>query len=100
MNLAIALSAARYGTVVTNYTEVVRLLKTKDPQSGKEKVCGASCRDVITGKELRCEEMTQASVFLKPCFIFTPVISMMTSDGYQSSQSFPHFKFEHILLSK
>uniref|UniRef100_A0A1A7Z232 Glycerol-3-phosphate dehydrogenase, mitochondrial n=1 Tax=Iconisemion striatum TaxID=60296 RepID=A0A1A7Z232_9TELE len=51
MNLAIALSAARYGAAVANYTEVVHLLKTKDQQSGKEKVCGARCRDVITGQE-------------------------------------------------
>uniref|UniRef100_H3CZ45 Glycerol-3-phosphate dehydrogenase, mitochondrial n=1 Tax=Tetraodon nigroviridis TaxID=99883 RepID=H3CZ45_TETNG len=51
MNLAIGLTAARYGAVVANYTEVVHLLKTRDPQTGKEKVCGARCRDVITGKE-------------------------------------------------
>ncbi|KAK9524146.1 hypothetical protein VZT92_018007 [Zoarces viviparus] len=51
MNLAIALSSARYGAAVANYTEVVRLLKTKDPRSGEEKVCGARCRDVITGQE-------------------------------------------------
>lgn len=49
MNLAIGLTAARYGATVANYTEVVRLLKTKDPQTGKEKVCGARCRDVVTG---------------------------------------------------
>uniref|UniRef100_A0A3P8TT88 Glycerol-3-phosphate dehydrogenase, mitochondrial n=1 Tax=Amphiprion percula TaxID=161767 RepID=A0A3P8TT88_AMPPE len=51
MNLAIALTAARYGAVVANYTEVVHLLKTKDQQTGAEKVCGARCRDVITGQE-------------------------------------------------
>uniref|UniRef100_A0A1A8NP00 Glycerol-3-phosphate dehydrogenase, mitochondrial n=1 Tax=Nothobranchius rachovii TaxID=451742 RepID=A0A1A8NP00_9TELE len=51
MNLAIALSAARYGAAVANYTEVVHLLKRKDQQSGKENVCGARCRDVITGQE-------------------------------------------------
>ncbi|KAI3366075.1 hypothetical protein L3Q82_009903, partial [Scortum barcoo] len=51
MNLAIALSAARYGAAIANYTEVVRLLKTTDPQTGKEKVCGARCRDVVTGQE-------------------------------------------------
>ncbi|XP_024144652.1 glycerol-3-phosphate dehydrogenase, mitochondrial isoform X2 [Oryzias melastigma] len=51
MNLAIALSAARYGAAVANYTEVVHLLKNKDPQTGREVVCGARCRDVITGKE-------------------------------------------------
>uniref|UniRef100_A0A3B4UEN6 Glycerol-3-phosphate dehydrogenase, mitochondrial n=1 Tax=Seriola dumerili TaxID=41447 RepID=A0A3B4UEN6_SERDU len=51
MNLAIAVTAARYGAAIANYTEVVHLLKTKDPQTGKEKVCGARCRDVITGQE-------------------------------------------------
>ncbi|XP_067358865.1 glycerol-3-phosphate dehydrogenase, mitochondrial isoform X2 [Channa argus] len=51
MNLAIALSAARYGAAIANYTEVVHLLKTNDPQTGKEKVCGARCRDVVTGQE-------------------------------------------------
>ncbi|CAM9323569.1 unnamed protein product [Lampetra planeri] len=51
MNLAIALSAARYGAAVANYTEVVRLLKKKDADTGAEKVCGARCRDVITGQE-------------------------------------------------
>ncbi|XP_068612403.1 LOW QUALITY PROTEIN: glycerol-3-phosphate dehydrogenase, mitochondrial-like [Brachionichthys hirsutus] len=51
MNLAIGLTAARYGAALANYTEVVRLLKTNDPQTGGEKVCGARCRDVLTGKE-------------------------------------------------
>lgn len=51
MNLAIALTAARYGACLTNYTEVVNLLKTTDPQTGKEKVCGARCRDTITGED-------------------------------------------------
>ncbi|XP_041117985.1 glycerol-3-phosphate dehydrogenase, mitochondrial-like isoform X1 [Polyodon spathula] len=51
MNLAIALTAARYGAATANYTEVVRLLKKTDPQTGTERVCGARCKDVITGKE-------------------------------------------------
>ncbi|NXD65663.1 GPDM protein, partial [Eolophus roseicapillus] len=51
MNLAIALTAARYGAATANYTEVLRLLKTTDPASGKERVCGVSCRDVLTGQE-------------------------------------------------
>ncbi|XP_054915129.1 glycerol-3-phosphate dehydrogenase, mitochondrial isoform X2 [Poeciliopsis prolifica] len=51
MNLAIALSAARHGAAIANYTEVVHLLKTKDQQTGKEKLCGAHCRDVLTRKE-------------------------------------------------
>ncbi|KAI3356182.1 hypothetical protein L3Q82_017438, partial [Scortum barcoo] len=51
MNLAIALTAARYGAAIANYTEVVHLLKRADPQTGKERVCGAHCGDVITGQE-------------------------------------------------
>lgn len=51
MNLAIALTAARYGAAMANYTEVVSLLKRTDPGSGEERVCGARCRDVITGEE-------------------------------------------------
>ncbi|KAM9287235.1 glycerol-3-phosphate dehydrogenase, mitochondrial isoform 1-T1 [Morus bassanus] len=51
MNLAIALTAARYGAAIANYAEVLRLLKTTDPASGKERVCGVHCRDVLTGQE-------------------------------------------------
>ncbi|XP_014822033.1 PREDICTED: glycerol-3-phosphate dehydrogenase, mitochondrial [Calidris pugnax] len=51
MNLAIALTAARYGAATANYTEVLRLLKRTDPASGKERVCGVRCRDVLTGQE-------------------------------------------------
>ncbi|XP_043097724.1 glycerol-3-phosphate dehydrogenase, mitochondrial isoform X3 [Puntigrus tetrazona] len=51
MNLAIALTAARHGAAVANYTEVVHLLKNPDPKTGQEKVCGAHCRDIITGQE-------------------------------------------------
>lgn len=49
MNLAIALTAARYGAATANYTEVLRLLKRTEPGSGKQRVCGARCRDVLTG---------------------------------------------------
>uniref|UniRef100_A0A672HT16 glycerol-3-phosphate dehydrogenase n=1 Tax=Salarias fasciatus TaxID=181472 RepID=A0A672HT16_SALFA len=51
MNLAIALTAARYGAAIANYTEVVHLVKRADPQTGKKRVCGAHCGDVITGQE-------------------------------------------------
>ncbi|XP_078537843.1 glycerol-3-phosphate dehydrogenase, mitochondrial isoform X2 [Lissotriton helveticus] len=51
MNLAIALTAARYGAATANYTEVVSLLKKTDPESGATRVCGARCKDVLTGKE-------------------------------------------------
>lgn len=51
MNLSIALTAARHGTVTANYTEVLQLLKNRDPNTGKQTICGARCRDVITGEE-------------------------------------------------
>lgn len=50
MNIAIAISAARMGGTMTNYTEVVKLHKTKDA-SGKEVVCGARVKDRQTGGE-------------------------------------------------
>ncbi|KAM9304815.1 glycerol-3-phosphate dehydrogenase, mitochondrial [Gastrophryne carolinensis] len=52
MNLAIALTAARYGAATANYTEVVRLLKKTDPVSGRDRVYGALCRDLLTGREI------------------------------------------------
>ncbi|KAF3824457.1 hypothetical protein GH733_008742 [Mirounga leonina] len=51
MNLAIALTAARYGAATANYMEVVSLLKKTDPQTGKERVSGARCKDMLTGQE-------------------------------------------------
>uniref|UniRef100_A0A5F9C4X3 Glycerol-3-phosphate dehydrogenase n=1 Tax=Oryctolagus cuniculus TaxID=9986 RepID=A0A5F9C4X3_RABIT len=51
MNLAIALTAARYGAATANYMEVVSLLKKTDPETGKDCVRGARCKDVLTGQE-------------------------------------------------
>ncbi|XP_063070732.1 glycerol-3-phosphate dehydrogenase, mitochondrial-like [Engraulis encrasicolus] len=52
MNLAIALTAARYGAATANYTEVLHLLKREDPErGGATRVCGARCTDLITGQE-------------------------------------------------
>ncbi|XP_020860520.1 glycerol-3-phosphate dehydrogenase, mitochondrial [Phascolarctos cinereus] len=51
MNLAIALTAARYGAATANYVEVRNLLKKKDPHTGKLRVSGAQCRDMLTGQE-------------------------------------------------
>ncbi|MEQ2169556.1 hypothetical protein GOODEAATRI_026354 [Goodea atripinnis] len=50
VNLAIALTAARYGAAIANYTEVVYLVERADLRIGKERVCAAHCRDMITGK--------------------------------------------------
>ncbi|KAF6726755.1 Glycerol-3-phosphate dehydrogenase, mitochondrial [Oryzias melastigma] len=51
MNLAIALTAARYGAAIAYYTEVVHLLKRAGPQTGKQRVCAAHCGDLITGQK-------------------------------------------------
>ncbi|NXB69469.1 GPDM protein, partial [Donacobius atricapilla] len=51
MNLAIALTAARYGAATANYTEVRHLLKSAGTGGGRPRVCGVRCRDVLTGKE-------------------------------------------------
>ncbi|MEQ2209435.1 hypothetical protein XENOCAPTIV_030105 [Xenoophorus captivus] len=48
VNLAIALTAARYGAAIANYTEVVYLVERADLRIGKERVCAAHCRDMIT----------------------------------------------------
>ncbi|XP_060683215.1 glycerol-3-phosphate dehydrogenase, mitochondrial isoform X1 [Hemiscyllium ocellatum] len=50
MNLTIALTAARYGAAIANYVEAVSLLKTRDPDTDKDYVCGARCRNVETGE--------------------------------------------------
>ncbi|KAL4216955.1 glycerol-3-phosphate dehydrogenase [Mactra antiquata] len=50
MNVSLAISTARHGATVTNYTQVVELLRTTD-SDGKTKVCGAKVKDRLTGKE-------------------------------------------------
>ncbi|XP_071101701.1 glycerol-3-phosphate dehydrogenase, mitochondrial-like isoform X2 [Haliotis cracherodii] len=50
MNISLAMTAVRMGGALTNHTEVVHLLKTMDGE-GKETVCGAHVKDLITGKE-------------------------------------------------
>lgn len=65
MNLAIALTAARYGAATANYMEVVSLLKKTDPQTGKKRVSGARCKDVLTGMQrLRQGRFLSLSLFL------------------------------------
>ncbi|KAL7749877.1 mitochondrial glycerol-3-phosphate dehydrogenase [Sorochytrium milnesiophthora] len=63
MNVALALTAISHGAAVANHVEVVRLLKKKEPVPNahmdanhpdvptKEVLCGAVCRDVMTGEE-------------------------------------------------
>uniref|UniRef100_A0A671YG70 Glycerol-3-phosphate dehydrogenase, mitochondrial n=1 Tax=Sparus aurata TaxID=8175 RepID=A0A671YG70_SPAAU len=80
MNLAIGLTAARYGAAVANYTEVVHLLKAKDTQTGKERVCGARCRDVITGKEFD----VKAKVVINATGPFTDSLRKMDNQETQN----------------
>ncbi|XP_076452540.1 glycerol-3-phosphate dehydrogenase, mitochondrial-like [Babylonia areolata] len=50
MNVALAVTAVRYGASVANYTEVIDILKETD-SDGNERVCGARVRDRLTCKE-------------------------------------------------
>lgn len=51
MNLAIELTADRYGGATVNDREVVSLLKKTDTKTGKLHVSGAWCKDVLKGQE-------------------------------------------------
>ncbi|KAJ3228066.1 mitochondrial glycerol-3-phosphate dehydrogenase [Chytriomyces hyalinus] len=56
MNVAIALTAVAHGAVVANHVEVVELVKKPRTKFfgkagfGKDEICGAVVRDVLTGK--------------------------------------------------
>lgn len=50
MNISIALTAARMGATTCNHTGVLSLLKKKG-DDGKEVLCGARVRDMLTGNE-------------------------------------------------
>lgn len=50
MNIVLAMTAIRMGGSLANHVEVKELLKTTD-SDGKEQVCGAKVRDLMTGEE-------------------------------------------------
>uniref|UniRef100_G3T3Z6 Glycerol-3-phosphate dehydrogenase n=1 Tax=Loxodonta africana TaxID=9785 RepID=G3T3Z6_LOXAF len=77
MNLAIALTAARYGAATANYMEVVSLLKKTDPQTGKERVSGARCKDVLTGQEFD----VRAKCVINATGPFTDTVRKMDDKG-------------------
>ncbi|XP_004703986.1 glycerol-3-phosphate dehydrogenase, mitochondrial [Echinops telfairi] len=77
MNLAIALTAARYGAATANYMEVVSLLKKTDPRTGKERVSGARCKDVLTGKEFD----VRAKCVINATGPFTDAVRKMDDKG-------------------
>nr|CAI5867662.1 unnamed protein product [Callosobruchus analis] len=49
MNLAVAVTAAKYGATVVNHVRVTKLIKEK--RDGKEVICGVSVKDEMTGKQ-------------------------------------------------
>lgn len=49
MNLSIVMTAVHHGAVVANHVEVVKILKSTDPTTGKERCSGATLKDKITG---------------------------------------------------
>lgn len=51
MNLAIALTAARYGATIANHVSVRALLKSACQSSKKMNVSGVAVKDEITGNE-------------------------------------------------
>uniref|UniRef100_A0AAY4CVT6 glycerol-3-phosphate dehydrogenase n=1 Tax=Denticeps clupeoides TaxID=299321 RepID=A0AAY4CVT6_9TELE len=51
MNLAIALTAARYGAAMANYSEVVHLVERADPVGRGTRVRGTRCGDAVAGQE-------------------------------------------------
>ena len=48
MCIAIALTAAKMGATVANHVQALDLLKDTGPD-GKEKICGAVVKDMLTG---------------------------------------------------
>ena len=68
MNLAIVLTAARYGATVANHTRVTGLLKDNEG-----KLCGAKMKDNITGQEWE----TKAKVIINATGPFTDTIRRM-----------------------
>lgn len=82
MNLAIALTATRHGAAVANYTEVVRLLKKNDPETGKEVVCGARCRDVITGTHAQLCADTHTHAYRLEILSFCLVCSLSLNSSH------------------
>lgn len=66
MNLSIIITAARMGANVANHVAVTKLLKSKDAE-GKEKVCGARVKDMLTGQFI----FSAAYLYIKQHFVVT-----------------------------
>ncbi len=58
MNVTLALTAIYHGAIVLNYTEVVDLIKERDPKSGHETLKGAIIRDTLTGETIKVRAKT------------------------------------------
>lgn len=64
MNLSIIITAARMGANVANHVAVTKLLKSKKDE-GKEKVCGARVKDMLTGQFI----FPAAYLYIKQYFV-------------------------------
>lgn len=76
MNLSIALTATRLGATISNYVSVIDLVKKADPATGAEKICGALCRDELTGREFAIK----AKCVINATGPFTDSIRKMSSN--------------------
>eukprot|EP00071_Canis_lupus_P015578 XP_005640453.1 glycerol-3-phosphate dehydrogenase, mitochondrial [Canis lupus familiaris] len=109
MNLAIALTAARYGAATANYMEVVSLLKEAEPHTGRQRVCGARCRDVLTGTRARgsehpawlprdCIIIFLSLLLLKPDFRVLLIKFLIVSNDWLNVKIFPRGAWQFFPL--
>ncbi len=64
MNIALALTAVHHGAVMANHTEVTKVYKKPSARhGGKERICGARVRDMLTGEEwdVKCKGLINAT---------------------------------------
>merc|ERR1712136_164047 len=92
MNLNIGLTAARQGACIANHTEVLELIKEKDPKTGVQKLVGAKMRDNIDGKEFT----VRAKCIINATGPFTDGIRVM--DNQQVPKIYQPSAGVHIIL--
>jgi glycerol-3-phosphate dehydrogenase len=83
MNLALALTAAREGTIIANHVEVTGLVKEQrqmEDGTSKEVICGARMKDTLTGDEW----VTRAKCVVNATGPFTDVIRKMDDPNAES----------------
>ena len=74
MCLSVALTAAKLGAAVTNYTEVTELIKTSDGI-----VAGANVRDGMTGKREQLDDGFDQAFICSVCLTLLMSISAISA---------------------